>query len=130
MKTNACFHRERDSDCLTQCAENGIDPLGFSEETASRAFAVNHRCGATEIQINRGYSVSLQLARRANQRRDVITDHLRDDRSLRRILSDRTKNIFLKIRCWMNTKVFGVVNVGAAILRHQPPEWQISDILH
>ena len=82
IKAEARFDGELDFHRVAQRAENGVHALGFAQQTAAGAFAINDRRGAAEIQVHGGNRIFLQLARGAHQRRNVVADHLRDDRAV------------------------------------------------
>jgi hypothetical protein len=130
IEADARFHRERDRDGFAQCAQDSIDAVGVAEQTAAGAFAIHDRNGAAEVQINRRDRVLLQLARGADERRDVVADHLRDDRAARRILRDGGEDLRIESRFGQDPEVFGEIKVRVAVAADQAHEAQVRDILH
>jgi hypothetical protein len=95
-----------------------------------RCGSIHDGGGAAEIQVHRDNGVVLKLLRRADERRDVIADHLRDDGPAGGVLGDGTEDVLLDVRGRMNAKVFRVVNVRATVGRHQFPKRQVRHVLH
>ena len=124
------LHGELHFHHIAQRAEDRIHALRLAQQSAPGAFFVNDRRGAAEIQIDRRDGILLQLARGAHERRDVIPDHLRDDRVARGIRHDGFEDPLLQIRVGVNAEVFGEIQIRAAVAGHQPPEWKVRDLLH
>ena len=101
-----------------------------AQQTAPGAFAVNDRSGAPKIQVDGGDGILLKLPRRANERRDVIADHLGHDGFAGRIMSDRLENVTIQGGSGMHPEVLSEINVRAAILRHECPKRQVGHVLH
>src|SRR6267142_6088555 len=72
----------------------------------------------------------LQLPGRAHERRNIVSDHLRDNRPSRRIFGNRFEDIPIETGSGMNAEIFGEINIRPAVCGHKPPERQIGYILH
>ncbi len=107
-----------------------VDPLRVAQQSAAGAFAIHDRDGATEIEINRGDRVLLQFARGADQRRDIVADHLRDDGAASRVLGDGSEDVAIEPRIGQDAKVFGEIDVGIPVAADQAHEAQVGDVLH
>jgi hypothetical protein len=107
-----------------------VNALRFAEQTTARTFLVNDGRGTAEVQINRGDRKLLQCFRRANERRNVVADQLRNDGLAGGILFDGFENPLLWSRDGMNAKVFRPVNIRTPVTMHQIPERGIGHILH
>lgn len=130
IKTDPCFHGERDRDRFAQRAQDRVDALRLAKQTPTRAFATHDRHRTPEVQIDRRDGMLLQLARGADKRRDVVADHLRDDRPAGRVLRDGRKNLRIEPRIGQDPEVFGEINVGVPVTADQPHEAQVRHILH
>jgi len=104
--------------------------VGIAEETATGAFAVHDRDGAAEVEIDGGDGMLLQFARSANERGDVVADHLRDYRPAGRVLRDGAENVRIEPRIGQDPEVFGEVKIGVAVTGDQPHEAQVGNVLH
>ena len=124
------LHRELDAHRVAERAEDGVDALGFTQQAAARALAVDDGRRASQVEVDCGDRVVLEGPGRANQRRDVVADHLRDDRLSRGVLRDRVEDPLLRRRGVVDPEVLGPVDVGAAVLVHQRPERAVGDFLH
>ena len=80
--------------------------------------------------VGSGLGMLLQLARGADEGRDVVTDHLRDDRAARRILRDGGEDLRIEPRIGQDPEVFGEINVRVSVAANQAHEAQIRNILH
>ena len=130
VETDSRFHRKPDFDRIPQRGEDRINAFRLPKQTPSSAFFVNHRRGTSQIKINGGDWVLLQLARRANQSRDVVADHLGDDRAASGVFSDRTQDTAIEIGSRMDSEIFREIQIGSAIRGHQSQKRQIGDVLH
>ena len=88
VESDAGFDGKSGFDGIAQGAEDRIDALRFAKEAATGAFAIDDRRRSTEVEVHGGDGILLQLARGANQRRNIIADHLRDDRFAGAVFSD------------------------------------------
>ena len=86
---------ERDGD--SEIVDEAIDTTRLAQQPAARALAVNHRRRTAKIQIDRHDRRLLQLLRAPDESRNVVPDHLCDDRAARRIFGDGTKDTFFEI---------------------------------
>ena len=130
IEADARFHRERDRDGFAQRAQDPVDALGVAEQTAAGAFAIHDRHRAAEIQIDRRDGMLLQLARGADERRDVVADHLRDDRPAGRVLRDGAQDLRIQPRLRQDAEIFGEINVRVPVAADQAHEAQVRHILH
>ena len=130
LEADPGFHRERDADRVAQGAENFIDPLRLAEQAAPGALAVNDRDGTAEIEVDRGDGMLFQFARGADERGDVVADHLRDHRAAGRVLRDRGEDVAVEPRIGQDAEVFREIDVGISVAADQPHERQVGDVLH
>jgi hypothetical protein len=72
----------------------------------------------------------LQLPRGADEGRDIVADHLRDDRAASRVLGDGGEDVRIKPRIGQHPEIFGEINVRVAVTADQAHEAQVRDILH
>lgn len=72
----------------------------------------------------------LQLARSAHKGRDVVADHLRDERAAGGVLRDGGEDLRIESRVGQNPEVFGEVKVRVSVAADQAHEREVRDILH
>ncbi len=130
IEAEARFDGEFDGDGVAQRAEDGVHALRFAQQAAAGAFAINDGRGTAEVQVHGGDGILLQFLRGADERGDVVADHLRDDGPAGGILGDGFENPFFEVRGGVDAKIFGVINIRAAVRRHESPERQVGDVLH
>lgn len=130
VEADARFHGEGDRDGCAQGAQDLVDAVWVTEQTAAGAFAIHDRHGAAEVQIDRRDWMLLQLACGTDQRRDVVADHLRDDRATGRVLRDGGENLRIEARGGQDAEIFGEVNVSVSVAADQAHERQVRDVLH
>ena len=117
IEAEAGFDGELDGDGVAQRAEDGVHARGFAEQAAAGAFAIDDGRGAAEIEVNGGDGVLLQFLRGADERGDVVADHLRDDGPAGGILGDGIEDPFFQVRGGVDAEIFGVINIRAAVAR-------------
>ena len=61
IETDPRFDREGNGDRVAQRAEDGVYLAGVAQEAAPGAFAVNHRGGAAQVQVNRGDGIAAAI---------------------------------------------------------------------
>lgn len=71
-----------------------------------------------------------EIVNGADEFAGVLSNHLRNDRTIGGILSDRTEDVGIEIGVNMNAEVLRDVNIGSAKLRHDPHEGQVGHVLH
>src|SRR5687767_4944611 len=87
IEADACLDGEFDvGNGIAESADDRIDAVWLPQETATRAFAINDRRGTAEVQVDASDFVALQCGGSADERRDVVADHLCDDRTAGGIL--------------------------------------------
>ena len=121
---------ELDLHRVAQRAEDRVDALRLAQQPAAGALAVDDRRRAAEVQVDRGDRVLLQLPRGAHERRNVVADHLRDDRPAGGVAGDGVENPLLRRRRGVDAEVLGPVNVRAAVAVHELPERAVGHVLH
>ena len=72
----------------------------------------------------------LQFARAANQRGNVIADHLGNRGLTGRVGRDGLQNGGVEERVGIDPEIFGEVEVGSPVKSHEPPKWKVCNILH
>lgn len=72
----------------------------------------------------------LQLARGADERRDIVADHLGDDRPSGRVLRDGAKDLRIEPRLVQDPEVLRKINVRVPVFADQAHEAQVRHILH
>ncbi len=60
-------------------APNGVHARGVAEEAAAAHLAIHDGRGAAEFEVDRSDRMLQEFARGANERGDVVADHLCDD---------------------------------------------------
>ncbi len=130
LEAEARLHRERNRHRVAQRTEDGVNFLRFAQQSAARAFAIDDGRGTAEVQVNRRDGIFLQLPCCANERGDVVTDHLRDDGFAGRIFGDGLKYPFLRARIAMDPEVFRPINIRPAVARDDAHELQRRHVLH
>ena len=71
----------------------GASPETLAQQAAARAFAVDHRGGTTQVQVNRRDRVLLQFASSPDQGRDIVADDLRHDGAARGVVGDGPQDV-------------------------------------
>ena len=104
--------------------------LRFAQQSAASAFAIDDGSGAAEVQVNGRDGIVLQFLGRAHERRDVVADHLGDDRPAGGILRDGIQDPLFQVGNGVDAKVFGPVNIRSAVTADHAHEFQRGDILH
>ena len=104
--------------------------FGSRSRPAARAFAIDHRRGAAQVQIHRRHRILLQLPGRAHQRGNVVADHLRDHRPAGGVLGHRPEDVLVQTRSGVDPEVLRDIDIRSAISGHQPQERQVGDALH
>jgi WG containing repeat len=130
IEAEARLDGELDGNGLAQRAEDGVHAFRFAQQATAGAFAVNDGRGTAEVEVNGGHGQLLEFLRGADEGRNVVADHLRDDRLAGGILGDGFDDPFLEVRHGMDAEIFRVIDIRAAVLGHQPPERQVGDVLH
>jgi hypothetical protein len=72
----------------------------------------------------------LKLACDPDERWDMVSDQLRDDRTSRGVLGDGRKNPRVQTGVLMDSEIFCKIQVRAAVAVDEPQKWQVGDILH
>ena len=121
---------ELSRDCIPQRPENAIDAVQVPQESSPRALAVDDRRGTSEVQVDGGDRVVSEFPSRPDQRGNVVSDHLRDDRTARGIARDRFQDGLVETRGRVDPEILGVVEVGAPVSGHQLPEGPVGHVLH
>ena len=67
---------------------------------------------------------------RADERGNIVADHLRDDGLPGGVPLDGVENPLLRRRLGVDAEVLGPVDVGTAVLVNQRPEGAVGDVLH
>ena len=129
-EAHASFDGELDADRFAQRSEDGINPLRLAQQATARALAIHDGRGAAEVQVNRGDVKLLKFLRRADERGDVVADHLRDDGPARGVLFDGIENPFLRARHGVDAEVFRPINIRAAVAVHEIPKRAVRHVLH
>jgi len=100
------------------------------QTTAPGAFAIHDRHRAAEVQVDRRNRMLLQLARGADEGRDIVADHLGDDRPPGRVLRDGAEDVRIEPRLGQDPAVFSKINVRVSVTADQAHEAQVRHILH
>src|SRR5688572_5648680 len=74
VKTDARFYRKLYQDRIAQSSENRVHFLRLSQQSAARAFAIDYRGGAAEVQIDGSNRVLLQRLGSAHQGGNIVSD--------------------------------------------------------
>src|SRR5882724_9774778 len=130
IEAEAGLDGELDGDGVAESAEDGVHAAGFAEQAAAGAFAIDDGRGAAEVQVNGGDGILLQLGGGADEGGDVVADHLRDDGSAGGVFGDGFENPLFEMRHGVDAEIFGVIDVRAAVGRHEFPEREVGNILH
>ena len=130
LKPDARLHGERPLHRAPQHAEEFVHARQVAEQAAARALAINDRCGAAEIEIDRRDGVFFESLRHAGHRLEVVADDLRHRRTAGGIFHDRTQNRFLGHIVGRHAEILGEIQIRPAVARHQPPERPVRDVLH
>lgn len=117
-------------DGIAQGAEDGVDLLGVAEEAATGAFAVDHGCGAAEVEVDGGDGVILEFAGGADEFGDVVTDELGDGWALGWVMGNGAEDAFIEVGVGIDAEVFSEVEVGATVGVDEFPEFPVGDVLH
>src|SRR3954471_24086773 len=72
----------------------------------------------------------LQFARGADERGDVVADHLRDHGAAGRVLGYGAEDVRIEPGLRQDAEVFGEIKISVTVTGDQAHETQVGDVLH
>ena len=115
LEPEARLDRKHGCDRIAQSAQDGIHALRLTQQAAAGAFAIDHGRRTAQIQVHRGNGILLQLPRCADQRRNIVANHLGHNRLACGILSDGPEDVLVERRSGVNAEILGKINIRTAV---------------